>query len=505
MAASIETCTRLQQLLAMQAATRPDGIALWWQGQAINYATLNNRVLHVAARLASTGARGDRVAILAWNCPEFIELIYAVPASGKILVPLNARLAPAELIYQLQSAGVTTLFGDPALLQALTRQQDFTPGITVIALQGEYERWLDCGTTAPLPQTNADDPVWILYTSGSTGRPKGAVLTHRSFMACLQSAALGRPVEPGDKYLYPFPLFHIAAHNVLLQHQYGAAVVLTKSFDAAETLRTCRELQVTTLSLAPTMIAMLLDQPDFDPADLSTVRTIGYGASAMPETLLLRLLAETDVGLCQGYGMTELSGFVAFLTVEDHQRAAHGQPGLLRSVGKPLSSAEVKVVNDEGRVCTTGESGEILVKALQCMHEYWQQSDATARAIVDGWLHTGDIGRFDEQGYLYLVDRKKDMIISGGENIASREVEETVRRHPAVRDCAVIGLPDPKWGETVCAVVQLAREVSDCELSDHCRKFLAAYKSPKRWFRVDALPLNATGKIDKPSLRRSLV
>jgi len=504
MASSTETCSRLQQLPAMQAASRPDGIALWWQDQAINYATLNKRVLHLAARLASTGTAGDRVAVLAWNCPEFIELIYAVPASGKILVPLNARLAPAELIYQLQSAGVSTLFGDPDLLQALLHQQDFPLGITAIALQGEYERWLESGPVAQLPQTNTDDPVWILYTSGSTGRPKGAVLTHRSFMAGLDSAALGRPVEPNDRYLYPFPLFHVAAHNVLLQHQYGAAVVLTRSFDAADTLRACRELQVTTLSLAPTMIAMLLDHPDFSPADLSTVRTIGYGASAMPETLLRRLLAETDVGLCQSYGMTELSGSVAFLTVADHQRAACSKPELLRSVGKPLPSVEVKLENDKGLSCATGESGEILIKARQCMRGYWKQPDATARAIVDGWLHTGDIGRFDDQGYLYIVDRKKDMIISGGENIASREVEEAVLGHPAVRDCAVIGLPDPKWGETVCAVVQLESEVSDRELTGHCRKLLAAYKSPKRWFRIDALPLNAAGKIDKPSLRKRL-
>ena len=237
---------------------------------------------------------------------------------------------------------------------------------------------------------------------------------------------------------------------------------------------------------------------------MSSVRTIGYGASAMPETLLRRLLTQTDVGLCQSYGMTELSGSVAFLTVADHQRAAHGRPELLRSVGKPLPTARIKLVNDKGCVCATGESGEILVNARQCMREYWKQPDATARAIVDGWLHTGDIGRFDSEGYLYIVDRKKDMIISGGENIASREVEEAVRRHPAVRDCAVIGLPDPKWGETVCAVIQLTGEVSDRELSDHCRKLLAGYKSPKRWFRVDALPLNAAGKIDKPSLRERL-
>ena len=502
-------CTRIQQLPARQAAIRPDSIALWWQGAAIDYATLNRRVMALAARLAGTGAAGDRIAVLAWNCPEFVELIYALAASGRILVPLNARLAPAELLYQLKAAGVSTLFGDPELLQPLRIHPDFKRDTTVISLGKEFEHWLTSSPGAELPPTNADDPVWILYTSGSTGRPKGAVLSHRSLFAGLHSASLGRPVHSNDRYLYPFPLFHVAAHNVLLQHQYGAAVVLTRSFNAADTLRACRELQVSTLSLAPTMIAMLLDHPDFKPADLSTVRTIGYGASAMPETLLRRLLAQTDVGLCQSYGMTELSGSVAFLTPADHRLAAQGRPELLRSVGKPLPSAKIKLLNDRRQECATGQAGEILVKARQCMSEYWRQSDATASAIVDGWLHTGDSGRFDSEGYLYIVDRKKDMIISGGENIASREIEEVLRHHPAVKDCAVIALPDPKWGEVACAVVQLekggkgGKDVSNRQLVEHCRQYLAAYKTPKKWLRVDSLPINAAGKIDKPALRRA--
>ncbi|MEE4144825.1 MAG: AMP-binding protein [Halieaceae bacterium] len=491
---------RLQQLLAAQAARRPGGIALWWRGVPTTYAALYERVRALAARLAASGAVGDRVAVLAWNCPEFVELIYAVPASGRVLVPLNARLAPAELAYQLQAAGVSTLFGDPELLQPL-RQQGLAADMVVIDLEVGYPQWLAGGPTAPLPATDPGDPVWILYTSGSTGRPKGAVLTHESFMAGLRSAALGRPVVPGDKYLYPFPLFHVAAHNVLLQHQYGAAVVLTRSFDAAATLETCRELQVTTMSLAPTMIAMLLEHPDFSPCDLQSVRTIGYGASAMPESLLRRLLAETDVGLCQSYGMTELSGSAAFLTVEDHQLAADTRPELLQSVGRPLPTVEIRLVGEDGRSCATGERGEILVRARQCMRGYWNQPEATALAIIDGWLHTGDIGRFDAGGYLYIVDRKKDMIISGGENVASREVEEVMRRHPAVKDCAVIGLPDPRWGETICCVLQLQTEVSDAELVDHCRRFLAGYKTPRRWVRAASLPLNAAGKVDKPALR----
>lgn len=494
----------VQQIISEQARKQASAIALWWQGEGISYAALEQRVSTAAGRLAAGGALGDRVAVLAWNCPEFIELIYAVPASGRILVPLNARLAPAEWSYQLRAAGVSTLIGDAQLLELLQQHGDLPSELECIALGEPYAAWLQSGPSAALPQSNTDDPVWILYTSGSTGRPKGAVLTHRSFLAGLESAALGRPVLAGDRYFYPFPLFHVAAHNVLLQHLYGAAVVLAERFDAAETLAACRELGVTTMSLAPTMIAMLLDHPDFAAKDLATVRTIGYGASAMPETLLQRLLSETAVGLCQSYGMTELSGSIAFLTPEDHALAATERPELLKSVGRPLTTATLRLVDDAGQDCPQGDSGEIVVRAAQCMLEYWQQPKDSAEALRDGWLHTGDVGRFDDEGYLYLVDRKKDMIISGGENIASREVEEVLRKHPALRDCAVVGVPDARWGEAVAAFVVMSEQIDDAALEAHCRQWLAAYKTPKYWQRLSELPLNASAKVDKPQLRQRM-
>jgi acyl-CoA synthetase (AMP-forming)/AMP-acid ligase II len=310
-------------------------------------------------------------------------------------------------------------------------------------------------------------------------------------------------VEPTDRYLYAFPLFHVAAHNVLLQHQHGAAVVLQASFKAGEVLQACRELNVTTLSLAPTMIAMLLEHPDFSAADLASVRTVGYGAAAMPLDLLQRLTRETDLGLCQGYGMTELSGSVAFLTPEDHRLATAEKPQLLTSVGRPLTTAEILIADENGAPCQTGNSGEILVRAPQCMSGYWRDPKASAATVsADGWLHTGDIGRFDEEGYLYIVDRKKDMIVTGGENVASREVEDVIRQHPAVQDCAVIGRPDKRWGEAVCSVVVLHESITDEALSAHCRKSLAAYKTPKIWLRHNGLPINAGGKIDKTALRQ---
>jgi acyl-CoA synthetase (AMP-forming)/AMP-acid ligase II len=501
-AAPADLSDRLHTLVSKQAALRPAAVALWWKDNGTTYAELNHRVRRVGACLAASGAPGERVAVLAWNCPEYVDLIYGTSAAGKILVPLNARLAPAEILYQLRAATVGTLFADPELLSGLPELEDLFPELQVIALGDDYRHWLNSTPAAEPPDTRLTDPAWILFTSGTTGRPKGAVLTQRSLLAGLRSAALGRPVRRDDRYLYPFPLFHVAAHNVLLQHRHGAAVVLLKSFDPTALLTHCRKLQVTTLSLAPTMIAMLLDEPAFNPSDLASVRSIGYGASPMPLTLLRRLLATMDVDLCQSYGMTELAGSIAFLTPADHRLAAADQPGLLASVGKPLPTARVRLAGAEG--AEPAGPGEILVSAEQCMSGYWQEGEATAAAIENGWLHTGDVGRFDDSGYLYLVDRKKDMIISGGENIASREVEEVLRQHPAVRECAVIGVHDEHWGESVCAVLDLHGAVGDSVLDTWCRQHLAGYKTPRTWVRGIPIPINAGGKIDKAALRKTV-
>lgn len=499
-------CTTLPHIIAHQAATNGSSTALHWDNREVSYTQLQQRIANATAWLANRAAPGARVAVLSWNCAEFVELLYAVPAAGLVLVPLNARLAPAEWAYQLHDCGATLLLAQESFLPALQSIKNDKQTLDVVALNSQYNE-----ADSIQPDTHSqneplsiapEDPAWLLYTSGSTGKPKGAVLSHQAIIAGLHSAVLGRPVLPTDNYYYPFPLFHVAAHNVLLQHAFGATVILTATFNAQETLQACRELDVTTMSLAPTMIAMLMDAPGFRGQDLNNVRTIGYGASAMPLTLLKKLQSESAVGLCQSYGMTELCGSVAFLTVEDHRQAAADNPHLLQSVGKPLATAQLKIVRDNGEACNVNEAGEIIVLAPQCFSYYWNNPSATQTTIVEKWLHTGDIGKFDDEGYLYIVDRKKDMIISGGENIASREVEEVLRLLPAVKDCAVIGLADARWGERVTAVICLNEELEDATLETHCRAALAGYKIPRKWFRTEALPVNAGGKIDKPSLRK---
>ncbi len=492
---------RLHDLLAMQREARPNAPALLGDDD-YTFAELASKVETMAMWLANRYLPGERIAVLAWNSHHYLILIYACSAAGLVLVPLNTRLAVAEWRYQLQSTRPRAIvFGEEFEEQCIELANRV--GADRLALSSI----LDCVSSSDmrrLPETQTDDPVWILHTSGSTAKPKGAVLTQQSFLAGLDSAVQGRPVLDGDVYLYPFPLFHVSAHNVFLQHRHGAAVWLLPGFDADRVLSLCEQGLVSTLSLAPTMIAMLLDHPNYAPEKLQGVRAIGYGASAMPLPLMQSLLSTLDIELSQSYGMTELSGSISFLTPEDH-RAGLTDPSIMRSVGRPVTGVEVTVRNDQGDVLPPGSMGEVCVKAAQCMQGYWDRLEDTERAIGAGFLRTGDLGVFDNRGYLTLVDRKKDMIISGGENVASREVEDILAAHGAVKQVAVVGLPHERWGEIVCACLVLSEAVEAEALDAFCRAQLAAFKCPKRYVTLESLPLNASGKIDKPALRLALL
>lgn len=480
----------------------PDAAALLWRGKETSYSVLWQDIQRGASALhrychSRDLPFGTRVAVLALNGPEFVELLYAIPTAGHILVPINTRLAVPEWLFQLHHSGAAIVLGDSELLDRLKEHPEYPAELETIAFGQPYQAWIkkyhsteDAHQQRPL---NPHDDAWLLFTSGTTGKPKGAVLTHSSLAAALDSTAHGRPVRTDDRYLYPFPLFHVSAHNVLLQHRHGACVILMPAFDAAQMLRCIVEHGATTLSLAPTMIAMLLDHPNFRPADLANVRSIGYGASAIGGALLSRVLTETSVGLSQGYGMTELSGSIAFLGEDEHRDAAQCHVQRLKSVGKPVPGVDIKLID-----------GEIAVRSEQIMSRYWCDPEATANTLQDGWLLTGDMGHFDTDGYLYIVDRKKDMIISGGENIASREPEDILLLHPAIKQAAVVGIPHPKWGEAACAVVVLHESYRPTEedLQTHCRQHLAGYKVPKAVLFVPSIHHNANGKIDKLALRK---
>jgi acyl-CoA synthetase (AMP-forming)/AMP-acid ligase II len=501
----------LQEILHNAAREAPDEVALVFESQSWSFRELEQRVSHLAAVLRDLTAPGDRIAVLSENLPAVVELYYAVPEAGRCLVLLNYRLGPRELAHTLANAGASLLIGERALLDPLAPHADVFPDLhTTVSLDeatpGErtWEQLLQHEPRAESPtDASENDPAWLIYTSGTTGRPKGAVLTHRNLVTAVLSSSLGRPVHAGDVYLYPFPLCHVSGHNVLVYHLHRRPAVLLRRFTPEAVIAAVEQHGVTTLSLAPTMIGMLLDAPDLASADLSSLRSIGYGASAIPPELLRRAIERLGCDFAQGYGMTEMAGNGVYLDAAAHRRGLEDAPQLLRAAGRPGPLVAVRVVDEAGRDVAPGESGEVVVRGDQVSPGYWRDPEGTQACLRDGWWHTGDVGQRDAEGFLYIIDRKKDIIVSGGENISSREVEDVLHVHPAVREAAVIGVPDAKWGEAVCAVVVLrdGEHATPAELVDLVRDHLAGYKKPRHVLFVDALPRNPSGKVLKQELR----
>jgi acyl-CoA synthetase (AMP-forming)/AMP-acid ligase II len=455
--------------------------------ETVSFAQLLTRVERRAAQVARLTAPGDRVAVLAENCAGYVELYYAVPLAGRILVPLNHRLHPEEWRHTLAAAEVALLFVDG------THEDRVETSVPTVRLDDPAAPANDPPFAEP---DRRDDAVaWMIGTSGTTGRPKLAMLTDTSLLAAVDATLPARPVETDDVLLTPFPLCHVAGYNVFVLHRCARPIVLQRSFEPTGLAALVRRHRVTMLSLAPTMIAMLLDHPDVDDADLASVRALGYGASPIPGPVLRRVVQRWDWDCSQGFGMTELSGNAIFLGPADHRAAATGDERRLRAAGRPSAGVEIRL----------GERDELLVRAPQVMLGYWDDAEATAATIdADGWLHTGDVARIDADGIVSIVDRTKDIIVSGGENVASREVEEVLHAHPGVRDVAVVGRPHERWGEQVCAFVVPRGAVTPAELTEHCRAHLAGFKSPRHIELVAELPRNAAGKVLKHQLRARL-
>lgn len=514
----------LHEVIEFAAGTTPDAEALVSADRRFTFAELQDAVARMGTTLSHLMARGERIAWLSDNRPEMVVALYAAPRAGVVLTLGNIRHTPDEQVAMLRSATASVVVGSAEQIARLAPHADALHAV---------RRWycLDGIANSPLelPHGTLDatelfalepeppragltdtDHVWLIHTSGSTGRPKGALLTHRSLIAASLNTSLARPILDDDVYLFPFPLFHVAAYNVLVHHLARRPVVLVSRFDAAATLDAIRSEGVTTVSLAPTMLAMLLDHSGRTPEDLSSLRRIGYGASAMPLDLLRRTLVELpQVGLAQGYGMTELSGNAVFLGPEDHRRAGADEPELLAAAGRPSPLVQIRIVDDEGIDVDPGEPGEILVRGDQVCAGYWDDPGAAAESRFGEWFRTGDIGRFDDAGYLYVIDRRKDVVITGGENVSSREVEDILSEHPDVAAVAVVGVPDEVWGERVCAVVVWSDPAGDVGAKEqHLVEWtdgrMAGFKRPRSVVSMAELPLNASGKVDKPAIRALL-
>jgi len=495
---------------ARRAAMSPTRRALTFEGSTTTYAQLLDRIDRLAAALRAGGTcHGDRVAFLGLNQPAFFETLFAASRIGAIFVPLNFRLTGPELEFIIGDAGVHTIVVDEhhrPLIEGIREGLRVQRFVCVDAVTDAPWEALDALFTSErlerAESIDGDEVAVIMYTSGTTGRPKGAMLTHANIWWNNVNALHMLDVMEADVSLVVAPLFHIGGLNVttLVTWQKGGEVVLHRSFDPAACLRDIEEYGVTTMFGVPAMFLFMSQLPGFADADLTSVRLLICGGAPVPEPLL-KLYNGRGMPIQQGYGLTETSPSVSFLTAEHGLRK-------LGSAGKPPLFTEVRIVDaDDAVISEPLAKGEVCVRGPNVMKGYWNRPDATAAAIDErGWFHTGDIGYLDDEGFLYIADRVKDMVITGGENVYPAEVESALYGHPAIAEIAVIGVPDERWGEAVVAVVALKPDqaLTLDELRDFGGRSLARYKLPTRLHTVDVLPRNPAGKVLKFELRRTL-
>ena len=501
--------------IPVQSAHRaPHRVAVRLDERTITYAELRDDCWRLSNALRAIAQPGDRVAILAENCLEYALCYYAVPGAGMALTFLNYRLAPAELAWIINDAAPTVLIVQDKYLEAIRAIRDRISSVTTLLVLGNaqadaagFDAFLATGAPHPSPSPDEDAIAWLLYTSGTTGLPKGAMLTHRNVMAAVLNSLVSWDKEPESHYLLTFPMYHVAGYGMVVNHLRAAELTILPNFVPEELFGTIERHRITSTAAAPTMIALLLDHPAMPDYDLSSLRNVGYGASAMPAAVLLRAREKwPQVRFGTGFGMTELAGNVMFLTADEHDRAIDEGLPILNSVGRQMLLSRVRVVDEAMNDVPVGDEGEIVVHGEQVLTGYWRNPEATAKAFTDGWFHTGDVGRWDAGGYLTIVDRKKDMIVTGGENVYPREVEEVLYRHPEVLEAAVVGMDDPVWGESVIAVIATrdGTGTNAATLIQHCRDHIASYKKPKAVAFIVELPKNASGKVLKRTLRDML-
>jgi acyl-CoA synthetase (AMP-forming)/AMP-acid ligase II len=490
----------------LEVAGRAPGLpAVHLADVTLDYGELARRSRAVAAEVAALTTPGDRVALVAWNGLWWVEAYLGVPMAGRMLACISPRMTVRETRQMVEISSASLVIVDERV--TVDTEALGGPNRRVIGLAEWMHRVAESPqpTPASFPPEDSEEPAWLMFTSGTTGAPKAAALSHANLLAAVDVTCAARPLPADDVYVFPFPLWHVAGYNVLTRLTSGRVVVLQTGFDVASIVADIAAHGATSMSLAATMLSALLDAGDADATVLDALRTlreIHYGAAPMPSTLLRRAAEVLGVDMWQGYGMTELAGNAVFLSAEDHKRGLGGDTARLAATGKPGPGVELAIVDESGAALPPGAIGEILVRGRQVMLGYWQQPEATSDALTsDGWLRTGDLGTLDGSGTLTVRDRKKDVIITGGENVSAREVEQVLREHPQVVDVAVVGVPDPLWGERVCAVVVTTEHLDVQELQGFARRYLAGFKVPREVLVTDRLPVNATGKVVKSDVR----
>lgn len=504
----------LGDILRNNAHRFPDDVATIYGERRITFGAYHERARRLASALYRLGLRKqDRLAVLSQNTPEFLECYAAAELSGYIVATVNFRLAAPEMIYILTDSAPRILAFEANYTSRVEAMRASLPHIeTYICFGGpapdwalDYEDLVASGSVDGAPiRPSPTDIMHLIYTSGTTGRPKGVIRTHFAEIQIADQMATEIGIVVSDRMQLMMPLFHVGSRFLQLgTHLRGGNIVLHHDFVPHDVVRAMERERVTITHMAPTMVQSVLDQPIIDTADLSALHTVCYAAAPMPLPVLRRGLKRLGPVFLQLYGMTEGGG----TTLHKRQHNPDGSPEDIKrlgSIGQAAPDVDIRIVDDQGNDLPIGRPGEILTRTTTHMSGYWNNTVATLSALRDGWYHTGDLGHLDAQGFLYLVDRKKDMIISGGENIYSREVEEAIASHPAVREVAVIGVEDDYWGEAVKAVVVLVEGASPTEeeLIEHCKTQIASYKKPKSVAFTSDLPRLPSGKINKVDLRR---
>ena len=469
-----------------------------------------DRVARTAGALATLGVRrDDRVAVMALNSHRFLELYHAAFLGAGVVNPLNLRLAPNELAFILADSGTKVCFTDAFFAKVIDQVREEV-GLEHVVLLGagdvphdaDFEELLAAANPVIPDEPEEQDPVILMYTGGTTGTPKGVLLDQRAELLNLYHVSMAWRIAADEVYLHQTPMFHAASMGGIVGvPAYGGTSVIVPLFDPVGVMDAIELNQVTMTVMVPTMIAMLLNHDAFRAERIASLRTLTYGASPMPAALLDRVLAAfPTLDVLQGYGMTESSAVLTVLGADEHRAGG----ARLQSAGRPIQGVVLSIQDAAGNAVATGVTGEVCARGGNFMREYWKQANATQEAFRGGWYHTGDAGYLDERGYLFLVDRVKDMIVTGGENVYSVEVENAIASYPDVAQVAVIGVPDETWGEAVHAIVvpRAGTHPTEAQIIAHARKSIAGFKVPKSVeIRTDPLPLSGALKVLKKDLR----
>lgn len=511
------------EILSIPTAICPNRTAIHSEGRNISFADLDERSSRLASSLRDLGIKPqDRVAVLQVNTPQLIETYFACAKAGAVFLPLNFRARENEIGFMLDNAEASAILtGDrylplvSSLRKVSLAERSYISLDVVDPSMINYEALIESGKVDfELYPADEKDMTVLMYTSGTTGTPKGVMLNHNSFVEYVLNNVNPADPEVEEKNILTVPIYHIAGMQAVIAAVFGGkTLVLQRQFDAEEWMRLVQKEQVNRAMLVPTMLKQLLDHPSFGKYDLSSLEVITYGAAPMPLEVIKRAIQRLpSAGFINAFGQTESGATITMLGIEDHKLIG-GTPEeterklqRLRSIGKPLPGVEVKIVNEEGKDLPVGQIGEIVAKGPRNMGGYWRQEEATRTTIdPDGYLHTGDLGYVDEEGYIFLSGREKDMIKRGGEMISPEEVENIILQIAGIEDVAIIGVPDMEWGEIVRAVVVLKKgqEVAPEEIIKYCREHLASFKKPESVIYATELPRNPMGKLLKNQIRES--